>query len=257
MILNYKKYGETGPNLIILHGLFGMLDNWHTLGVRFGASFQTWTIDQRNHGKSPHSDDIDYNILAKDLLDFCEQHQIEQPTVLGHSMGGKAAMQFAVSYPDHILKLIVVDIAPKDYPEDGHDVIIEALRSLHVDQIKSRKDADDVLGLKIPEEGVRQFLLKNLTREGDHYILKMNFDSLSKNYDKLSANIETKGKFEKDTLFIRGEKSRYILDSDISNILHIFPKAQFVTIPDVGHWVHAEAPDAFYETVFQFMNLGI
>jgi esterase len=254
MELNYKKYGEAGQNLIILHGLFGMLDNWHTLAVRFGTQFQTWTIDQRNHGKSPHSDEIDYNILAEDLHDFCNQHQIEQPAVLGHSMGGKAAMQYALNYPGSISKLIVVDMAPKNYPEDGHDAIIEALRSLDLTQIKSRKDADDVLKLKIPEEGVRQFLLKNLTREGDNYILKMNFDSLSKNYDKLSANIDIKGKFEKDTLFIRGEKSKYILDSDEPNILITFPKAQFVTIPGAGHWVHAEAPDLFYETVVKFLN---
>jgi len=253
MELNYKKYGETGQDLIILHGLFGMLDNWHTLGVRFGTQFQTWTIDQRNHGKSPHTDDIDYNLLAKDLLEFCDQHRINEPVVLGHSMGGKAAMQYALNYPDHISKLIVVDMAPKSYPEDGHDAIIEALRSLDLNKIKSRKDADDVLMLKIPEEGVRQFLLKNLTREGDRYLLKMNFDSLSKNYDKLSANIEIKGKFEKDTLFIKGEKSKYILESDKPNILKIFPKAQFVTIPGAGHWVHAEAPDLFYETVVKFL----
>src|ERR1700722_18611281 len=100
MILNYKKYGETGQHLVILHGLFGMLDKWHSLAVRFGTSFQTWTLDQRNHGKSPHSDDTDYNILAKDLLDFCDQHQISDPVVLGHSMGGKTAMQFALIYPD-------------------------------------------------------------------------------------------------------------------------------------------------------------
>ena len=253
MILNYKKYGETGPDLIILHGLFGMLDNWHSLAVRFGNQFQTWTIDQRNHGKSPHSYDIDYNLLANDLLDFCDQHDIKQPVVMGHSMGGKVAMQFAINYPETISKLIVVDIAPKNYPEDGHDAIIEALRSLDLSQIKNRKDADDVLSLKIPEEGVRQFLLKNLTREGDNYILKMNFDSLSKNYDKLSANIDVKGKFEKDTLFIRGEKSKYILEIDKASILNIFPKAQFVTIPGAGHWVHAEAPDAFYETVVKFL----
>lgn len=254
MELNYKKYGESGQDLIILHGLFGMLDNWHTLGVRFGKSFQTWTIDQRNHGKSPHTNDIDYYLLAKDLLEFCNQHQINEPVVLGHSMGGKAAMQFALNYPDRISKLIVVDIAPKSYPEDGHDVIIEALSSLDLTQIKSRKDADDVLSLKIPEEGVRQFLLKNLTREGDNYILKMNFDSLSKNYDKLSAYIDIKGKFDKDTLFIRGEKSKYILESDEPNILNIFPKAEFVTIPNAGHWVHAEAPDAFYEAVMKFLE---
>ena len=136
MELNYKKYGETGQNLIILHGLFGMLDNWHTLAVRFGNDCQTWTIDQRNHGKSPHTDDIDYDLLAEDLLDFCDQHSINEPIVLGHSMGGKAAMQFALNYPDQISKLIVVDIAPKEYPEDGHDVHIDALQELNFDEIK-------------------------------------------------------------------------------------------------------------------------
>ncbi len=257
MELNYKKYGETGPNLVILHGLFGMLDNWHSLAVRFGNDFQTWTTDQRNHGKSPHSEYIDYNILAADLLDFCDQHQIKQPIVLGHSMGGKAAMQFAMNYPDVISKLIVVDIAPKKYPEDGHDVYIDALEELDLTKIKSRKDADEALKPKIPQEYIRQFLLKNLSREGDRYILKMDLDSLSKNYSKLTANIEAKGKFEKDTLFINGEKSNYILDSDKPGILDLFPKVQFVTIPGVGHWVHAEAPDLFYEAVMKFLNLEI
>ncbi len=254
MELNYKKYGETGPDLIILHGLFGMLDNWHSLAVRFGTDFQAWTIDQRNHGKSPHTDDIDYELLAKDLKDFCDEHQIEQPNVLGHSMGGKAAMQYAVNYPDQISKLIVVDMTPKQYPEDGHDIIINALNDLDMHKIKSRKDADEALSLKIPEEGVRQFLLKNLAREGDTYILKMNLESLSSNYEKLAANIEAKKPFEKETLFIRGEKSKYILDSDLPDILRIFPKAQFVTIPGAGHWVHAEAPDAFYEVVMKFLK---
>jgi len=254
MELNYKKYGETGQDLIILHGLFGMLDNWHTLAVRFGNDFQTWTIDQRNHGKSPHSDDIDYNILAEDIFDFCEQHDIKQPVVLGHSMGGKAAMQFALNYPDRISKLIVVDIAPKQYPADGHDVYIDALEELDLNKIKSRKDADEALMSKVPQEGVRQFLLKNLTREGDGYILKMNLESLAKNYPKLAANISITGQFEKDTLFINGGNSRYILENDKPNIQNIFPKAQFVTIPGVGHWVHAEAPDAFYEAVVKFMR---
>jgi len=255
MELNYKKYGESGPNLIILHGLFGMLDNWHSLAVRFGNEFQTWTIDQRNHGKSPHSEYINYNILAADLLDFCDQHFIKQPIILGHSMGGKAAMQFAMNYPEVISKLIVVDIAPKKYPENGHDVIIEALNALDLKSIKSRKDADEALKAKIPEEGVRQFLLKNLTREGDNYILKMNLPSLSHNYDKLSENIVVRMTFEKDSLFIRGAKSKYILDPDIPEILKAFPKAQFVTIPGAGHWVHAEAPDLFYDSVMKFLSI--
>src|SRR6185312_16291582 len=131
--------------------------------VRFSTDFQVWTIDQRNHGKSPHTDDIDYQLLANDLRDFCDEYQIKQPIVLGHSMGGKTAMQYAVNYPNEISKLIVVDMSPKQYPEDGHDVIIEALSNLDLNQIENRKDADEALQSKIPEEGVRQFLLKNLT----------------------------------------------------------------------------------------------
>jgi len=254
MELNYKKYGESGQHLIILHGLFGMLDNWHSLAVRFSTDFQVWTIDQRNHGKSPHTDDIDYQLLANDLRDFCDEYQIKQPIVLGHSMGGKTAMQYAVNYPNEISKLIVVDMSPKQYPEDGHDVIIEALSNLDLNQIENRKDADEALQSKIPEEGVRQFLLKNLTREGDRYILKINLESLARNYEKLAANIEVTSPFEKVTLFIRGERSKYILDSDMPDILTIFPKAQFVTIPDAGHWVHAEAPDLFYEAVMRFLK---
>lgn len=253
MILNFKKYGETGPHLIILHGLFGMLDNWHTLAVKFGEHFQVWAIDQRNHGKSPHTDDISYPLLAEDLEEFYEQHSIPEAIILGHSMGGKTAMEFAIGHPEKVSKLIVVDIAPKAYTGKGHDLLIQALQDLELDNIKRRNDADEALKQSIPVESTRQFLLKNLTREGDKYVLKMNLESLAEHYDKLIGNIEATGVFNKQTLFIKGGNSDYIEDGDKPLILDQFPKAEFITIPGSGHWVHAEAPLEFYNVVMEFL----
>jgi len=254
MILNYKKYGERGEHLIILHGLFGMLDNWHTLATRLGEKFQVWAIDQRNHGKSPHTDDISYPLLAQDLAEFYTQHNIKEANVIGHSMGGKTAMEFALRHPDNVSKLIIVDIAPKTYTGEGHYLLIQALKGLDLENIKRRNDADEALIQSIPVESTRQFLLKNLTREGDKYVLKMNLDSLANHYDKLIGNIEAQGVFNKDTLFIKGGNSEYILDKDKPVILKIFTKAEFITIPNSGHWVHAEAPVEFYNIVMEFLN---
>jgi esterase len=254
MQLNYKKYGETGAHLIILHGLFGMLDNWHTLAARFGANFQVWALDQRNHGKSPHSPVFDYESMAADLLEFYDNHQISQANVMGHSMGGKTAMQFALTYPDKVSKLIVADISPRAYPETGHHMEMEALQSLDLGSITRRADADEALAKQIPLESTRQFLLKNLSREGERFVLKLNLEAISKNYDKISVKIDAGNHlFDKETLFICGAESDYIIENDKPGILKLFPKARFVSIPGAGHWVHAESPEKFYEAAEGFL----
>src|ERR1017187_7339441 len=253
MQLNYKKYGETGEHLIIIHGLFGMLDNWHSLAARFGGHFQVWTLDMRNHGKSPHTHDMSYELMTRDLDEFYTQYGIKEANLIGHSMGGKAAMLFALDYPAKVSKLVVVDIAPKNYPEGGHDELMTALMNLDLEHITKRSEADEALKKEIPSEPVRQFLLKNLTRENDKYAMKMNLDSLSKNYYKLADKISSNNIFEKNTLFIKGGNSDYILDTDKPAILKMFPKAEFITIPSAGHWVHAEAPGEFYEVVIEFL----
>jgi pimeloyl-ACP methyl ester carboxylesterase len=250
--LNFKKYGSQGDHLIILHGLFGMLDNWHTIGNTLSANYQVWLIDQRNHGKSPHSDDFNYEILAEDLKHFFEQQYIVRAHVMGHSMGGKTAMQFALTYSEKLLKLIIVDIAPKAY-DSHHDEIIDALQSLDLSKVSKRSDAEEVLGLKIPQQSVQQFLLKNLGREPEGYKWKMNLDALVANYDKIIGDVNNENLYNGPTLFIRGSKSDYIQDADIPVIKSQFTQAEFVTIDGVGHWVHAEAPQLFIETVSNFL----
>jgi esterase len=255
MYLNYKKYGDAGEHLIILHGLFGMLDNWHSLATHFGNYFQVWAIDQRNHGKSPHSDDFNYDLLVQDLFDFCEQHEIKTANIIGHSMGGKVAMQFALEHPEKVTRLIVADVAPKNYSGKGHEILMEALMSLNLNRITRRSQAEEALMQEIPQESTRQFLLKNLTREGDSYSLKMNLPSLSKNYENITGPIDAKGVFEKQTLFIQGGESDYIQEEDKPYIMEHFPNAVFITIPGAGHWVHAEAPAKFFDVVMDFAGI--
>ncbi len=251
--LNFKSYGQGNP-VIILHGLFGTLDNWQTIARQLSANYLVYLVDQRNHGRSPHTDDFDYSLLAEDLKDFMESEGMSQATIIGHSMGGKTAMQFAVSYPEMVRSLIVVDIAPKAY-EGGHQEIFDALLSVDLTKIESRKMADEQLMSAIPDFGVRQFLLKNLTREKEGgYRWKMNLPAIYKNYQHILDNILLDEPFSGPSLFIRGEKSGYIKQEDDSLIKSVFPEAQIVTIPNAGHWVHAEAPKALLSAFENFMT---
>lgn len=253
MDLNYKKYGTEGGHLIILHGLFGSLDNWHTLATALGNTFSVWAVDQRNHGKSPHHHDFNYDIMADDLLYFMEQHQIDSANIIGHSMGGKTAMQFALKHPEKVHKLVVVDIAPKGY-KGNHNEIIDALQNLDLLKINRRTDAEEMLAENIRQADVRQFLLKNLTREATGYKWKMNLDDIVDNYDAIIGPINLETRFEKPTLFIKGENSDYILEEDKPIIKKQFPQAEFVNFPDAGHWIHAEAPALFLQTTLTFLN---
>ncbi len=253
MKLNYKSFGQGEP-IIILHGLFGMLDNWQTIAKKLAEQYWVFVVDLRNHGKSPHHPIFNYQAMVEDIHEFMENQWIYNASIIGHSMGGKVAMQLAFSYPETINKLIIVDIAPKQYAR-GHDAIFEALFSLKLDQISSRKEAIEELKAKIQEEGVRQFLLKNLarTKEGT-YQWKMNLPVIYEHYPTLMNPIEGE-KYEGETLFIRGDKSTYILDEDWINIGTLFPNYNSVTIANAGHWVHADAPLVLLETIFHFLNL--
>ncbi len=253
MELNHKIFGQ-GPPLLILHGFFGMLDNWQTLGKRWASDFTVILIDQRNHGRSPHTTAHNYPLLAEDIHDFMEDNGLPKAHLLGHSMGGKVAMQFALQYPDMIDQLVVVDIAPKAYP-GGHETIIEALNELKPTTLTDRPTANQQLANRIPEAGIRQFLLKNLTRNPEGgYRWKMNLPVLTQDYPEVLANIELDDILERPTLFVRGAKSSYILDEDLLAILDHFPLARLETIPSAGHWVHAEQPKALYQLVREFLS---
>lgn len=253
MQLNHKTFGQ-GPPLLILHGLFGTLDNWQTLGKRWADQYTVVLIDQRNHGRSPHFDAHSYSLMAQDLKTFMEDNWMYEAHLLGHSMGGKTAMQFATSYPSMVDKLIVVDIGPKTY-EGGHESIVKALNELDLTSIQDRKEADAFLAERIDDFGVRQFLLKNLTRNKDGgYRWKMNLPVLTKDYEAILQNITVEEPFEGEALFIRGGRSDYIADEDLPLLRSYFPKSNLATINNAGHWVHAEQPDALFETVSTFLE---
>ena len=252
--LHSRILGEGRP-LLILHGFLGMSDNWKTLGNQFAENgFQIHLIDQRNHGKSFHSDDFDYEILSKDLLTYIEEHQITNANIIGHSMGGKTAMQFAISYPTHINKLIVADISPKFYPPH-HQYIIDALTQLNFEEIKSRKQADEVLAQHLSDFGIRQFLLKNLYWvEPGKLGLRFNLDVLKNKMEEIGEGIPAISIFKGSTLFLRGDRSEYILPQDYEEIRKHFPNAQIETIEKAGHWLHAENPKQFFEKALNFLN---
>ena len=253
MKLHSIKIGEGHP-LLILHGFLGMSDNWKTLGNQFAeAGYEVHLIDQRNHGRSPHSEKFDYSVLAKDIKEYCDSHDIENCALLGHSMGGKTAMFAACLFPQIVDKLIVVDIAPKYYAPH-HDQILKGLKAVHDADLSSRGEAEEILSRFVEERSVRLFLLKNLYyKTKDQLALRLNLDVLIKEIEAIGKGLPSEKKYEKPTLFIKGEESGYIKDEDKSLIREHFPAAEIVVVPKAGHWVHAENRKAFYSAVISFI----
>ncbi|NKI30561.1 alpha/beta fold hydrolase [Croceivirga thetidis] len=250
----HSKILGSGHPLLILHGFLGMSDNWKTLGSQYADNgFEVHLIDQRNHGKSFHSDEFNYQILANDLHGYINANHLVAPDILGHSMGGKTAMQFACSYPNQVNKLIVADIAPKFYPPH-HQYIVDALTALEITSINSRKQADEALSKHLSDFGIRQFLLKNL-----HWVEKgklgfrFNLDILKDRMEEIGENLLSSDSFEGHTLFVRGDRSEYISDQDINTIKSHFPSAVLKTVENAGHWLHAENPKQFFEITLDFL----
>ena len=251
MKLFFRESGQGEP-LIILHGLFGSSDNWFTHAKTFATHFKVYLVDQRNHGQSPHSDEFDFKAMTLDLEEFLAEHQIENPVILGHSMGGKTAMNFAVKNPDKLSKLIVVDIVPKYYPIH-HDAILEGLQSINLQTLTSRNEADQLLSEHVPEPDVRQFLLKNLSRIDNGFEWKINLPGIDKSIENIGADMQYPGTFDGPTLFVKGARSNYYKPGDEAVILQLFPHAKIESI-DTGHWVQAEKPQEFAQMVLQFLG---
>ena len=253
MQLNYKTYGQGEP-LIILHGLFGSLDNWHTLAKKLGEQYQVFIIDQRNHGKSPHTSAMNYPAMAADIASFMDDQKLEQAFLAGHSMGGKTAMELALAQPERVKKLVSIDMTPFRLP-GGHENLFEAMNALDLSRISKRKEADEALKPLIGDFGIRQFLLKNVERaEEGGYRWKMNLPVIEANYHYLMQGVvEENRSFEKPTLFVKGARSDYLDPEQLASYQAVFPKAQLKSIADVGHWVHAEAPQAFREVLEAFL----
>jgi esterase len=253
MNLAFDIVGKGHP-LIILHGLLGSADNWRSMSRRLGAHYKVFAVDLRNHGRSPHSDIFDYDVMIADLREFMEQQTLRRITLLGHSIGGKVAMQFAIDYPEQVERLVIVDVAPKPY-EPSQRYILEALRSLDLTRYKSFGDVDAALAAKISDKSLRQFLLKNLARDENRRLRwKVDLEAIERNYDKLGRGLTPERTFDKPTLFIRGGRSNYIEDDDAYLIRQIFPQADIATLLEAGHWVHADRPEEFFQTVLNFLN---
>lgn len=251
MKLNYKSFGSGEP-LVILHGLMGMLDNWQSLAKDYAERFEVYIIDARNHGHSPHNSEMNYEVMMYDLLEFCHEHDLSEIYLLGHSMGGKTAMKFAQNFPDFVSKLIIADIAPVSYPI-RHDIILKGLESLNLNTIKSRGEAERLLENYIPEIGVRQFILKSsYWLEKGKLALRFNLKAIRENIEIIGEET-TDAMFKKETLFIRGENSNYILNKYQGLIDEYFPKNTVVTLPNSGHWLHAEQPKMFLEETLRFL----
>jgi len=253
MKLHYRVFGG-GPPLVILHGLLGSLDNWVPLAQRFAANFQVFLLDLRNHGRSPHSTDTSYELMAEDVCQFLREHKLPAVHLLGHSMGAKVAMRFAQLHPAAVVRLIVVDMSPREYPA-RHDTLLDAMHALDLGKYQRRDQIDHELAVAVPNRSVRQFVLKNLGRdEAGRLIWKPNIASLRSSYGQLRANLPASTAFDVPALFVRGDKSDYVLDDDLPLIRGLFPHVTFATIEPAGHWVHADAPDEFCQLVAEFLS---
>lgn len=254
MELNYKVLGQ-GPPIVILHGVFGTLDNWQTAAKALAENYTVYLLDNRNHGRSPHDDAFNYEVMSEDLLNFVQAQRLDQPVIIGHSMGGKIAMYYACRYqPAQLSKLIVVDIAPRYY-RPHHKEILEGLLSIDLSQVTSRQQADEQLAEYVPEPDTRQFLLKNLYRTDEgSFGWRLNLPVLNEKIENIGEGLPTHFRSEKPTLFIRGEKSNYIRDTDFPLLREHFPNSTIETIAGAGHWVHAEKPVELLEKVLNFIN---
>lgn len=255
-ILHSKIYGQekSGTPLLVFHGLFGMLDNWASFGKEFGELFPTHLIDLRNHGKSFHSEEMNLDAMAEDILNYMKFHQLEKVNLLGHSLGGKTVMTFAISYPEKVAQLIVVDMSPKAYPPH-HQGIIKALQSVDFSVVKSRQEVDGILSEYIHEQPVIQFLAKNLYwTEDKHLAWRFNLKTLAEKYNDFVSSPIKYGTFEGKTLFIGGANSHYILPQDHFLIKQQFPNAEVTYIANAAHWVQADNPKDFNSAVKDFLS---
>lgn len=256
MKLFFRETGTSGTPIIILHGIFGSSDNWLGIGKVLAENYRVFMLDQRNHGQSPHSDVFNYEVMAADLKEFIDEYQLENPIIIGHSMGGKTVMQFAMNYPDAFAKMVVVDIAPKFYPVH-HTMILQGLNSVNLETLASRTEANEHLKRFEEQEGVRQFLLKNLWRnpeKGNQFDWRINLSVITQNIDVVGHELEHEHPVEKPVLFLAGANSHYIQPEDERKIWELFPNYTIEKIEGAGHWVQADKPKEFIEAVTNFIN---
>jgi len=256
MELNFKMYGNPlSQELLILHGLFGTLDNWQTVAKALSENYCVYALDMRNHGRSPHSDEFNYAVMAADIVEFISEKGLRSPHIIGHSMGGKVAMQLALYYPDYLDKLVVVDIAPKTYA-GHHDEVFKAMFAIDVETLKSRAEAEEILNQYDLDWATKQFILKNLSisKETSRYEWRVNLPVIHKNYAEILSHNNQNRLYQGETLFVKGEKSNYILLEEWSLYQQQFPRAGLKTVSNAGHWVHADNPSEFITIVSDWLE---
>ena len=246
MLLHSKIIGDSNKHILILHGFLGSGDNWISVSRKLNdIGFTIHLIDQRNHGRSFHSEKFDYELMCEDLFNYIEYYNVINPILIGHSMGGKTAMRFSLKYPELIQKLIVLDTSPREYPV-LHQAIIDSLKEIDLSIYNTRNSVDDKLKQSIKQKDLRNFLMKNIYRTNDGKLsFRFNLRSLSKNIGNIGKKIESDNQFNADVIFIKGENSEYINESDKESINILFPNSKFYIIPNAGHWLHVDNPNDF------------
>lgn len=254
MQLAYQDYGHRGEPLIILHGLFGSRENWHSISVRLSEHFRVFALDQRNHGESSRHSTMDYRNMAEDVHEFMVARHLEPAHVLGHSMGGKTAMQLALLHPEAVQSLTSVDMAPRAY-SPRHRKALEGLLALDLASFQTRKQMEDALEPWVPELAVRRFLLKNVQRDpGGSFQWGIGLQEILQNYSRLSEALESDRPYSGPALFVRGAQSDYLVEDDLECIRRLFPKAQLATVPEAGHLLHVENPKIFLALLLEFLR---
>jgi len=256
MQLFYRSFGEGEP-LIILHGLYGISDNWVTQAKDLASSYKVFIPDMRNHGQSGHSSVFNYDAMVADISEFIDTHELENPVILGHSMGGKVAMKFTLENPDMVSNLIVVDVSMRQYHyREYHLKLMSAMRSIDFTKVQSRKDVEELLTSSIEDVRTRLFIMKNLYwTERKSLSWRINIATIMDNIDYVFEGVSSSTIFDKPALFVRGAESDYVIDSDFAQIYHNFPQADIKTIEGAAHWVQADQPEAFMQAMKYFLNL--
>ena len=257
MKLNCREYSESGAPVLVLHGLFGSLSNWGWHCKQLAQQYAVYGVDLRNHGDSPHSDQLDYQVMADDVRELIVRLGLKYCCIVGHSMGGKVAMQLALGFPDLVEKLVIVDIAPVSYPEnaDRHRSVLVGMDAVKLNEIKSRAEAEVTLRDYISEEATRKFLLTNLVRNKKGlFEWRLHKDSIRENHANLRAGLTATKSFFKPVLFVKGSLSPYIKSEHEGQIKEFFPAASVKLIMDAGHWLHAEQPQALQKILLKFLQ---
>jgi len=250
-LLNYQQLGS-GKDIILIHGLFGRLENLNMVAKALSENYRVTSVDVRNHGDSFHNELMDYPSMAKDIVVIMQHLAIESAIILGHSMGGKIAMELALTCPERVDKLIVADIAPVEYPPH-HNQIIDGLKAIDLSSVKGRKDADKQLAHYVDNLSVRQFLLGNLTSKNGQFVFKCDIENIDKNYPNIMRTYQGSNTYSGPTLFIKGANSDYILPEHRAEIVRLFPQSRARVIQGAGHWLHAEKTIAFNRSVVNFL----